>query len=67
MIPRYIMGHGDVDGRWIAHLDIEELQRHFWEGMLFLDDHLPGLEHIILKTPASVVQVPPPPLPRYPP
>lgn len=47
------------DCRWIANVDAEALQKHFWDGLVYLNEHLPGLQHIILKTPASVVQVHP--------
>jgi hypothetical protein len=54
----YVLFVGGVDGRWVANLDEARLQEHFWNALVWINDNVPTVKHIILKTPASVVQVP---------
>jgi hypothetical protein len=55
---------GGVNGRWVPNLDEGRLQEHFWNALVWINDNVPTVKHIVLKTPASVVQVPPPSVPR---
>lgn len=47
----------EADYRWDPHADKAALSKHYWNFLLYMKDKFPSVEHVILKTTPSTIQV----------
>jgi hypothetical protein len=45
--------------RWISGSNYESIKQHYQRGLEFIEAHFPTVQHVVLKTPSSVVPVRP--------